>query len=545
MKQVLGLLALCGLLAVPAHAQLQVSLTDAVFSAGDPVGTGSNASPAVYNVTTSTLFRWNGAIWQGVSGASVVANIARLQATGTDPTGGPCPVFAGAINTGSNQTFGCVDGIWKAVAVSAGGGGSGTVSVLGAGSLTSTACVTGAGTTVIQTPSSLCTVDSSGNMAVNSIAVGSSAPAISWFTGTAGIWGETSGTCGGTVPAGAGFFTTCSGVPTWMTNSASSAFCLANGSGCPTIPTVTGGTCTNQVVTAISSSVVPTCTTVTSAYVDSSIAKTGASNTFSAGTQDMSGAAHTLTMKVVANVGALPGTCTQGELTFVSAATAGQQIYECSATNTWTQQSGGGGGSGQQPYVSMPAVTTSTFPNQAGYASTSTFTQSAGDSGNRVYVRFSNANNTGNLSALVTSISSVSNWTHTVQVIPGEVLTAQNFLEYGLVINDGTQYYMCGTTYFAGDKYWEFSFVRWSTFSTGRTLVAQAGVYGSTPAYPVYFRMNWTAASHSMQCQYSFDGDTFLTVGTDTTITNPTNIGVGINPVGFPAPAGYSVTGYN
>lgn len=33
------------------------------------------------------------------------------------------------------------------------------------------------------------------------------------------------------------------------------------------IPTVTGGTCTNQAVTAISNSAVPTCTTLTSAYV--------------------------------------------------------------------------------------------------------------------------------------------------------------------------------------------------------------------------------------------------------------------------------------
>lgn len=35
-----------------------------------------------------------------------------------------------------------------------------------------------------------------------------------------------------------------------------------------------GGPCTNQVVTSLSSSAVPTCTTVTSAYVDSSIAPT-------------------------------------------------------------------------------------------------------------------------------------------------------------------------------------------------------------------------------------------------------------------------------
>lgn len=40
--------------------------------------------------------------------------------------------------------------------------------------------------------------------------------------------------------------------------------------------TVTGGTCTNQVVTAISTAGAPTCTTVTSAYVNNSIALTGA-----------------------------------------------------------------------------------------------------------------------------------------------------------------------------------------------------------------------------------------------------------------------------
>jgi hypothetical protein len=39
--------------------------------------------------------------------------------------------------------------------------------------------------------------------------------------------------------------------------------------------TVTGGTCTNQAVTAISTTGVPTCTTLTSAYKDTSIASTG------------------------------------------------------------------------------------------------------------------------------------------------------------------------------------------------------------------------------------------------------------------------------
>ncbi len=45
------------------------------------------------------------------------------------------------------------------------GSGSGTVTVVGAGSLTSTALVTGGGTTTIQTPNTTATLDSSGNIA--------------------------------------------------------------------------------------------------------------------------------------------------------------------------------------------------------------------------------------------------------------------------------------------------------------------------------------------------------------------------------------------
>jgi len=48
----------------------------------------------------------------------------------------------------------------------AAGGGSGTVTVVGAGSLTSTALVTGGGTTTLQTPSATTTLDSSGNLSI-------------------------------------------------------------------------------------------------------------------------------------------------------------------------------------------------------------------------------------------------------------------------------------------------------------------------------------------------------------------------------------------
>lgn len=66
----------------------------------------------------------------------------------------------------------------------------------------------------------------------------------------------------------------------------------------------------------------------------------------STSTVNFGSATHTEPVIVVATVGALPATCTTGELGFVTGATAGQQIYECSSTNTWTQQlnSGSGGG---------------------------------------------------------------------------------------------------------------------------------------------------------------------------------------------------------
>ena len=62
------------------------------------------------------------------------------------------------------------------------------------------------------------------------------------------------------------------------------------------------------------------------------------------GRQDASGAASTAPAKVGTS---LPGTCVVGDLYFKSDATAGQNLYECAVTNTWTQQlNTGGGGAG-------------------------------------------------------------------------------------------------------------------------------------------------------------------------------------------------------
>jgi hypothetical protein len=45
--------------------------------------------------------------------------------------------------------------------------------------------------------------------------------------------------------------------------------------------------------------------------------------------------------------GALPATCAQGEMFFLTAASAGTNLYGCTATNTWTLETGGAGGTVQ------------------------------------------------------------------------------------------------------------------------------------------------------------------------------------------------------
>lgn len=91
-------------------------------------------------------------------------------------------VYFNSTATAGSNWFGCTSSnTWTLL----GGGGSGTVTVVGAGSLTSTALVTGGGSQTIQTPSAGATLDSSGNMVVTSLASGASPPACT--AGTSGV----------------------------------------------------------------------------------------------------------------------------------------------------------------------------------------------------------------------------------------------------------------------------------------------------------------------------------------------------------------------
>jgi len=70
------------------------------------------------------------------------------------------------------------------------------------------------------------------------------------------------------------------------------------------------------------------------------VVQTNQSNTYTTGTQDFGGAAHTLPARR-GTIAQLPSTCAAGEEYFAMDAAAGQNKYLCTAANTWTQQGTG------------------------------------------------------------------------------------------------------------------------------------------------------------------------------------------------------------
>lgn len=99
--------------------------------------------------------------------------------------------------------------------------------------------------------------------------------------------------------------------------------------------------------------------TITFPASSATVATLGLTNTFT-GRQDATGAASTAAMKTGTS---LPGTCIVGDLYFKSDATAGQNIYECQTTNTWTQQLNSGGGGCVTTCAPLSSVSTPTIFN--------------------------------------------------------------------------------------------------------------------------------------------------------------------------------------
>lgn len=112
-----------------------------------------------------------------------------------------------------------------------------------------------AGGAVANNPGGVTSVNGSGNIASS----GGSTPTIS-FTGT--LPSTNGGTASDLHTAGSGTYP--------KSNGANPAVFSAS-----TLPAAGTGNCTNQAVTALNGDAVPTCTTITSAYVNTSIAKTG------------------------------------------------------------------------------------------------------------------------------------------------------------------------------------------------------------------------------------------------------------------------------
>lgn len=130
-------------------------------------------------------------------------------------------------------------------AASNGSGGGGTVTVVGAGSLISTGCVTGGGTTTIQTPSANCTVDSSGNLSTTSLSTGAG-------SGVGGTVSVTQGTLPGSFPANSFSVFAPTSIPTafqWRVPTADSlGFIRSSGAGTPGVLSIVGETGSGNVM---------------------------------------------------------------------------------------------------------------------------------------------------------------------------------------------------------------------------------------------------------------------------------------------------------
>jgi hypothetical protein len=317
--------------------------------------------------TTSGTFSGNltGNVTGNVTGSSgsTTGNAATATALASTPS---------LCSTGSAPTGVLANGNATGCATLSGGG---TVTVASAGSLTSTAIVTGAGSQALQTPSATATVDTSGNIStpgtLTTGAGGSVAGSVQLGQGTTSTVAANSilleapssvTTAYKIHPPAApctGLFlsTNTSSVLdlTCVSTSGSGSAVLNSGATAtnltlvtPTLGVATGTSFNGLTITTSTGTItIPNGVVLTGPASSGTAATLGNTETFSGdkaftGKVDASGA----TQFFPKSGTSLPATCTVGEVFNKTNATAGQNWYFCTATNTWTQQlnSGGGGG---------------------------------------------------------------------------------------------------------------------------------------------------------------------------------------------------------
>ena len=227
-------------LGMTARAQLIVG------GGGPCVLSGSQTSGYVLTATDGA----QGCSWQTTGGASVDANTIK-NAVYCPDTSGSANTITCAPTTTFPSSYAAGQSVWVLVANSNSGAATINVKSLGAKAVTKNGATALASGNLIANHAYLMVYDGTQFQVLTYTPLAADIPTLNQ---------NTTGTAGGLSAA----------YIDW--NASSGGASIQNK---PSIPTVTGGTCTNQAVTAINTSVVPTCTTITHSYVDNSIALTG------------------------------------------------------------------------------------------------------------------------------------------------------------------------------------------------------------------------------------------------------------------------------
>ena len=206
-----------------------------------------------------------------------------------------------------------------------------------------------------------------------------------------------------------------------------------------------------------------------------------------------------------------------------------------------------GAATGQGPYSLYGSIDDTTGWSTVGAGSVSLLTTTPDAGHTTVRMSYTGANNNPQISARVQSIASGSNWTHAVAVMSeGSIPRSGNFHPFGMIATNGAGYYYCGLVYNPGNVQWEWVFLKYASYTSAPSILAQVAVNGwnGYDTAPKYFRFTWIAAT-SMNCSYGFDGRLWNSVATDSaSLITPTQIGYGFDPNYNATPSVFDVVGW-